>query len=143
MGLGFLYNDTVTLYNKSIDKQTGEEHWFPTLIEGASLLFKSNTTVDKNGKKSADEAKLFVDTCTLQKPYAKPKEWNDMPDDQKAVSFTFNVLEDFFVEGNTMDTAILQQGFFDWMRNHYDNVFKIVKAEQYKNLMPHFEVRGV
>ena len=86
MGLGFLYNDTVTLYNKSIDKQTGEEHWFPTLIEGASLLFKSNTTVDKNGKKSADEAKLFVDTCTLQKPYAKPKEWNDMPDDQKAVS---------------------------------------------------------
>lgn len=143
MGMGFLYNDTVTLYNKSIDKQTGEERWFPTLLEGVSLLSVHSTDVDKNGRKAADEAKLFVDTSTLKKTYIRPKEWHDMPDGQKTVFFTFTASEDFFVDGNTLDTAILQQGFYEWMRRHYDCVFKVAKAEQYKNLMPHFEVKGV
>lgn len=143
MGLGFFYDDTVTLYNKSIDKQTGRELWYPTLLENVSLVIKKSTNVDKNGMNDKDVAKLFVNAGSLPKPYIKPIVWKNMQAGDKAAYVTFTPAEDFFVEGDTTDADIPEQGFYEWMRAHHDNVFKVTAADWYKKIMPHFEVGGM
>lgn len=69
--------------------------------------------------------------------------WKQLPEDIRLQYITFTEAEDFFVEGNTTNTEIMADGFYEWMRKQHDNVFKISDVKWYRVVMPHFEIGGL
>lgn len=142
MGLDAFYIDTVTLYNRNLDKTSGHEIWFPTLLENVSLVITNGTNVSNIGKQDADAAKLLIAINKFPKLYVEPAEWKRISEADKEKYMTFTAAEDFYVEGNTVDVEIKKEGFYEWMRKNHNNVFKISGVTRYKVIMPHLEVGG-
>lgn len=138
------YNKTVTVYNRYIDDLTDKEIWYPTVLQNVHLLINKGANVSKSGTDSADAAKLFIKAAFLppdSKTYCMPKEWQRLSEEEKQKYFTFTSADDFFVEGNTTVEEVLEEDFFSYMKQKYDNCFKITNADKY-DLIPHFEVGG-
>lgn len=138
------YNKTVTVYNKTTDDLMGTETWHVTVLENVRLLVTKGANVSKSGMDSADAASLYVKLELLQddcKGYLPTKEWHRMPDKCKDYFFTFTSGEDFFVEGNTSSENISESDFFLYMKEKYDNCFKVTNVDRY-DLIPHLEVGG-
>lgn len=142
MGLDFFNSNTVTLYNRHTDKLTGREMWFPTLLSNVNLEMTKGAYINKSGTQDADSVKLFVNADNMPKPYVESVKWKNLDDEIKSEYMTFTGSEDFFVEGDTLDVKIIDEGFFEWMRKHYDNVFKVTNIDRYRDILPHFEVGG-
>lgn len=134
------YNKTVTVYNRSVEGLLGKETWFPTVLENVRLLITKGENISKSGMESADSAKLFIKTDNLPKEYKKPLEWQNLNAEDKALTFTLTSGTDFFVEGDT-SAEEPEQDFFSYMKEKYDNCFKITNADAFE-LIPHLEVGG-
>lgn len=141
--MGFFDNKTVTIFNRSFNAETEEETYFPTLLEGVDLVETKGENVSKSGMDSADAAKLFVDVGKMVKPYLPPKEWKELPEDEKAEYFTFTPAEDFFISGDHTDVELPEENAFEWMRDNLDGAYKVTTIDKYEDVLPHFEVGGV
>lgn len=139
------YDDTVTLYNGYTDGLTDVEVWLPTLFTGetaVNLSITKGANITESGMNDADTAKMHVKYSALPKPYMDPIEWQKLPSADKPKYFTFTETQDFFVKGDTTAVPILSEGFYDYMKSHYDNVFKITTVDRYDHVMPHYEIGG-
>lgn len=136
------YNKTVTVYNKTTGDLMGNETWYATVLKNVRLLVTKGANVSKSGMDSADAASLYVKPELLpedSKSYLSPKEWQNSEEKEKY--FTFTGGEDFFVEGDASAEEILEDGFFSYMKERYDNCFKVTNVDKY-DLIPHLEVGG-
>lgn len=133
------YNKTVTLYNMakgatSLDSDT----WYPTLLSNVRLLINKGANIGSVGASDADSAKLSIKDEYLIKPYMKPIAWKNS--NNKADYFTLDE-NSFFVAGDTTAESTASDDFFNYMKNKYDDCYKITTADRYE-LIPHFEVGG-
>jgi len=135
------YNKTVTVYNRSVEGLMEKETWYPTVLEGVRLLITKGENVSKSGMESADSAKLFIKTNNLSKEYKKSLEWQNLSAEDKAKTFTLTSVEDFFVEGDTTAEVPAESNFFAYMKQKYDNCFKVTNVDVFE-LIPHLEVGG-
>lgn len=136
------YNKTVTVYNRTTDDLMGAEKWYPTVLENVRLLITKGANISKSGMASADAVNLYVKPELFpekSKSYLQPKEWQNS--EEKENYFTFTDGEDFFVEGDTSAEEILEEDFFSYMKEKYDNCFKVTNVDKY-DLIPHLEVGG-
>lgn len=138
-------NKKVTVYNRHFDNIEETEVWIPTLLKNVNLVVTKNNNIEKSGVDSADTARLFVDDKCSDKEYLQPKAYKSLSLEEKENYYTFqsdDTTPDFYVEGDTTDVEIMEEGFYEWMLNHYDNVFHITAVDVYKDVMPHMEIGG-
>ena len=135
------YNKTVTVYNRTTEGLMEKETWHPTVLKDVRLLITKGENVSKSGMESADSAKLFIKTSNLSKEYKKPLEWQNLSTEDKAKTFTLTSGVDFFVEGDTTSEVPTESDFFSYMKEKYDNCFKVTNADVFE-LIPHLEVGG-
>ncbi len=141
MGLGLFYNDTVTLFNRFLDPDTGEERYYPTLLKQVNLVEKDSAAISKNGVTTSDSATLYFYEDYSDKQYVSPKCWEALSDKEKYL--TFKPTEDFFVRGDQTDVVFPASNMYEWMRDNFDSVYKITRIDKYEDILPHFEVGGV
>ena len=141
--MGFFDNKTVTLFNRSFNAETEEETYYPTLLEGVDLVETKGANVSKSGMNSADAAKLFVCIGDVNKTYMEPKAWDALTEDEKKNYITFHSTEDFFVKGEQAAVDLPETDAYEWMRNNFDDVYKVTNIDKYEDILPHFEVGGV
>nr|DAE36684.1 MAG TPA: hypothetical protein [Caudoviricetes sp.]DAV63697.1 MAG TPA: hypothetical protein [Caudoviricetes sp.] len=141
--MGFFDNKTVTLFNRSFNAETEEETYYPTLLEGVDLVETKGANVSKSGMDSADAAKLFVCIGDVNKTYMEPKAWDALTEDEKKNYITFHSTEDFFVKGDQTAVDLPETDAYEWMRNNFDDVYKVTNIDKYEDILPHFEVGGV
>lgn len=141
--MGFFDNKTVTLFNRSFNAETEEETYYPTLLEGVDLVETKGVNVSKSGMDSADAAKLFVCIGDVNKTYMEPKAWDALTEDEKKNYITFHSTEDFFVKGDQAAVDLPETDAYEWMRNNFDDVYKVTNIDKYEDILPHFEVGGV
>lgn len=141
--MGFFDNKTVTLFNRSFNAETEEETYYPTLLEGVDLVETKGANVSKSGMNSADAAKLFVCIGDVNKTYMEPKAWDVLTEDEKKNYITFHSTEDFFVKGDQAAVDLPETDAYEWMRNNFDDVYKVTNIDKYEDILPHFEVGGV
>lgn len=141
--MGFFDNKTVTLFSRSFNAETEEETYYPTLLECVDLVETKGANISKSGIDSADTVKLYVDFKNIVKPYLPPKEWENMPDKCKQYFLTFNPAQDFFIKGDQTAVDLPETDAYEWMRNNFDDVYKVTNIDKYENILPHFEVGGV
>ena len=141
--MGFFDNKTVTLFNRSFNAETEEEIYYPTLLEGVDLVETKGANVSKSGMDSADAAKLFVCIGDVNKTYMEPKAWDALTEDEKKNYITFHSTEDFFVKGDQTAVDLPETDAYEWMRNNFDDVYKVTNIDKYEDILPHFEVGGV
>lgn len=144
--MGFFDNKTVTLFNRSVNPETEEERYYPTLLEGVDLVETKGANVSKSGMDSADAVKLYIDFANLGKtlkPYLPPKAWDVLPEEEKQNYITFHSTEDFFVKGDRTDVELPEENAYEWMHETFDDVYKVTTVDKYEDILPHFEVGGV
>ncbi len=141
--MGFFDNKTVTLFNRSFNAETEEETYYPTLLEGVDLVETKGANVSKSGMDSADAAKLFVCIGDVNKTYMEPKAWDALTEDEKKNYITFHSTEDFFVKGDQTAVDLPETDAYEWMRNNFDDVYKVTNIDKYEDILPHFEIGGV
>ncbi|RHF91350.1 hypothetical protein DW650_17315 [Roseburia sp. AM23-20] len=141
--MGFFDNKTVTLFSRSFNAETEEETYYPTLLECVDLVETKGANISKSGIDSADTVKLYVDFKNIVKPYLPPKEWENMPDKCKQYFLTFNPAQDFFIKGDQTAVDLPETDAYEWMRNNFDDVYKVTNIDKYEDILPHFEVGGV
>ena len=141
--MGFFDNKTVTLFNRSFNAETEEETYYPTLLEGVDLVETKGANVSKSGMNSADAAKLFVCIGDVNKTYMEPKAWDALTEDEKKNYITFHSTEVFFVKGDQAAVDLPETDAYEWMRNNFDDVYKVTNIDKYEDILPHFEVGGV
>ena len=141
--MGFFDNKTVTLFNRSFNAETEEETYYPTLLEGVDLVETKGANVSKSGMDSADAAKLFVCIGDVNKTYMEPKAWDALTEDEKKNYITYHSTEDFFVKGDQTAVDLPETDAYEWMRNNFDDVYKVTNIDKYEDILPHFEVGGV
>lgn len=148
-----MYDSTVTIFNRSGSEKKGFV-WFPTLIMGVNLIIDKGAGMAKTGLADANKANLHIRYRTVDKQiivegkqFLLPKEWQRQADGDKAVTLTFSEGEDFFLEGEypiepvSEDDILYTNGFFAYLKQSRDNVFKINTVGKY-GLIPHFEIGG-
>lgn len=141
--MGFFDNKTVTLFNRSFNAETEEETYYPTLLEGVDLVETKGANVSKSGMDSADAAKLFVCIDDVNKTYMEPKAWDALTEDEKKNYITFHSTEDFFVKGDQTAVDLPETDAYEWMRNNFDDAYKVTNIDKYEDILPHFEIGGV
>ena len=141
--MGFFDNKTVTLFSRSFNAETEEETYYPTLLECVDLVETKGANISQSGIDSADTVKLYVDFKNIVKPYLPPKEWENMPDKCKQYFLTFNPAQDFFIKGDQTAVDLPETDAYEWMRNNFDDVYKVTNIDKYEDILPHFEVGGV
>ena len=143
MGLEMFYNKTVTLFNRSFNAETEEEKYFPTLLENVNLVETKGANISKSGMESADAATLYVSLDNMAKPYIEPKEWAELPEEEKANYITFTPTDDFYVSGDHNGTELPESNAYEYMLDNFDSVYKVTHIDKYTDVMPHLEVGGV
>lgn len=135
-----MYNDTVTVFNYYEDKKKSICRWYPTVLHDVELQINHGITVTTDGNANDNTASLHIRN-DLDK-YLNPVAFKRAEDREN--HFTLGQ-KDFFVEGE-LDLIVIDEddypnGFFEYIKSEYDNVFKITTVERYK-VIPHFEVGG-
>ena len=143
-----MYNKTVTVFNRYKSKQLGIT-WYPHVIHECYFNADKGANISKTGLENADTAKLhvpYVGDYIGDLKYLTPKEWDRQTNDKYKTTITFSEGEDFFVLGEfpeiTVNESDYPEGFFQYMNNLYDDVYRITTVGKY-TLIPHFEIGGV
>lgn len=135
-----MFTDTVTLFNFVEDKKNGTAYWYSKSLTNVELQIGKGITVTKDGNSNDNNATLHIRNM---QDYVMPIAFKALED--KTGKYTLKP-SDFFVEGQVMDTVIndndFQDGFFQYAKKHYDNVFNITSVARFKAI-PHFEVGGM
>lgn len=135
--MGFFDNKVVTVFNQSINGETGECVYFPTLLQNVDIVVKCSKTATKDGHQDADVVTLYVEDV---ENYKKPKEWENLEDAEKKQYFTFAPRKDFFVKGNCLDEYSGQS--YEEMRARYDDCYIVESVSIYEDILPHMEIGG-
>lgn len=138
-----MFTDTVTIFNYHEDKKKGIAQWYPTVLNGVELQIAKGINISKSGNDNADSASLHIQINDyIRKIYRKPKQYKNL--DDKSGHFTLKP-GDFFIEGeypeDVIDDTSYQNGFFEYMKSAYDDVYNITTVDVFK-VIPHFEVGG-
>lgn len=135
-------NDTVTVFNRYFDTITEEEKWFVSLLKNVNLVVTQGANITASGLADADTARLFLDKTACVKEYMSPKEWKNLPEEDKPMAYTFQTETDFFVKGDLTDIEVFENGFFEWVLSHYDYVYRVSTVDEYTDVLPHLEIGG-
>lgn len=146
-----MYQDTITLFNRSVD-ETGSAVWFPHVLTGVNLLYDKAVISSKYGEQSKDNAVLNIrykrengDIVIGNIPYLLPMEWEKQAEVQhEFITFKAGNEFDFFMLGDygSQETVIdTDDTFFREIQKEYDNVFAITSVAVYTTI-PHFEILG-
>lgn len=133
-------NDTVTLFNRVWDDENETETWLATVLIKCNLVATKGRNISKSGLENADTVKLYVDTAEQAHEYVKPKEYESLAD--KSNIYTFTPQIDFIVKGDVSTETSLDEGFFEYMLNKYDDVYRVTTVDEYTEVMAHLEVGG-
>lgn len=141
-----MYTKTITLFNYYESKISGIYLWYPTVLHNVHLVTDKAAIIAKYGEKSQDNAALNVREPNGSKPWLPPKEWAGQVNDMLPDSITFKS-GDFFWLGEWPDSSPINEdayidGFYDYMANKYDYVFRITTVGGPYTLIPHFEILG-
>lgn len=142
-----MYKDTVTLFNRKGGAEG--DTWYPAVLSGVNLNKDKGEVFRRYGPNASDNAVLNVrydqteDEITVcGKKWLQPKEWARQQDPSGAITFAPG---DFFYagawEGTTPlhDGAYGDQSFYEYMLNHYDDVF-MISSVGFFSVIPHMEV---
>lgn len=149
--LDYLYQDTITLFNRRVVSGTYE--WHATVLRGVHFIVQRGLIVATYGESSTDNAQLNVrytkqgnEIVIQDKVYVMPMEWRRLSEDEIADHITFTGGEEFdFIYGGVWDGDKVvyddefDSGFFNYMNSNYDEVFAITNVSQF-NFIPHFEI---
>ena len=117
-----MYEKTVTIFDYYESATTGDAYWYPHVLSDVDLI--------KNGKIL---------------PWVPPKEWKMQINNALEDTITFSD-ESFFWEGEwtggTVTDGDYRSGFYQYMNENKDNVFKITSVGGPYALIPHFEILG-
>ena len=151
-----MYEKTVTVFNYYESATTGDAYWYPHVLYGVDLITDKGSIFKKYGPDATDNAQLHVrytvqngDITITDKdgkilPWVPPKEWKKQTNDLLSKTLTFSPESDFFLEGE-WDKGVVNDddyrgGFYQYMNQNKDNVFKITSVGGPYNLIPHFEI---
>ncbi|MBR4720095.1 MAG: hypothetical protein IKP31_07645 [Lachnospiraceae bacterium] len=82
-----LCNETITVFNKRMDEDTGYDRYYPTVITGASWFCEISSNVDETGLLAANmfTIRIPIDADFSGKSYVLPV---DYPDSDPTNTFT-------------------------------------------------------
>ena len=157
-----MYSKIVTIFNYYESATTGDAYWYPHVLFNVDLNTDRGAIIKKYGADTADNAQLHViyymhatdpeDTRRLIAAksglvlWVPPKEWKKQTNDLLPETITFSPESDFFWEGE-WDKGVVNDedyrgGFYQYMNQNKDNVFKITSVGGPYSLIPHFEILG-
>ena len=152
-----MYEKTVTIFNYYESATTGDAYWYPHVLSNVDLNTDRGAIIKKYGADTADNAQLHILYGTNQSgqkviadrdsnaiPWLPPKEWKNQTNDLLSETLTFSPEDDFFWEGE-WDKGVVNDddyrgGFYQYMNQSRDNVFKITSVGGPYSLIPHFEI---
>lgn len=152
-----MYEKTLTIFNYYESPTTGDAYWYPHVLSGVDLITDKGAILKKYGPDATDNAQLHIrytvqngDVTIADKngkilPYVPPKEWKRQINNALEDTITFSD-ESFFWEGEwtggTVTESDYRNGFYQYMNENKDNVFKITSVGGPYTLIPHFEILG-
>lgn len=151
-----MYSSKITLFNYYESATTGDAYWYPHVLSGVDLITDKGAILKKYGPDATDNAQLHIrytvqngDITITDKdgkilPWVPPKEWKNQTNDLLSKTLTFSPESDFFWEGE-WDKGVVNDedyrgGFYQYMNQNKDNVFKITSVGGPYSLIPHFEI---
>lgn len=152
-----MYSKTVTIFNYYESATAGDAYWYPHVLSNVDLNTDRGAIIKKYGADTSDNAQLHILYGTNQSgqkviadkdsnavPWIPPKEWKKQTNDLLSETLTFSPEDDFFWEGE-WDKGIVSDddyrgGFYQYMNQNKDNVFKITSVGGPYSLIPHFEI---
>lgn len=152
-----MYDRKITLFNYYESATTGDAYWYPHVLSNVDLNTDRGAIIKKYGADTADNAQLHILYGTNRSgqkviadkdgnaiPWLPPKEWREQTNNLLPETLTFSPEDDFFWEGE-WDKGIVNDdnyhgGFYQYMNQSRDNVFKITSVGGPYTLIPHFEI---
>lgn len=150
-----MYDKTITIFNYFESK--GGAAWYPRIIPDVDLSTDIGSILKKYGPGSTDRVelhiayaersgqKVIVDNDGAELLWMSPKEWSKQIESELLNSITFGP-DDFFMEGVWEDGLINEDdypdGFYNFVNNQYDFVYKVSSIGGPYTLIPHFEILG-
>ena len=155
-----MYSSKITLFNYYESATTGDAYWYPHVLSNVDLNTDRGAIIKKYGADTADNAQLhvtyhmhatdpederrYINTTSGMIQWIPPKEWEKQTNDLLSETLTFSPESDFFWEGE-WDNGVVNDddyrgGFYQYMNQNKDNVFKITSVGGPYNLIPHFEI---
>lgn len=135
-----MFVDTVTIYNQY--KQNGSITWYGHVLNGVECQPYSGFKIEKKAEETDDKVSLHIPDEAVMDKYLKPKEWIRSETKEQKLTLTEG---DFFLAGEhtegTINDSDYDNGFFEYMKSQYDDVYNITSVSHYK-LIPHFEAGG-
>lgn len=97
-----LCNETITVFNAKLDKESGFDVLYGTVIDGVSWYYNTNAGITSNGYRSADTATIRIPTDADfgGKSFIQPKQWEDTED----VSSFFTLKPDTILVRGAVET---------------------------------------
>lgn len=153
-----MYDKTVTIFNFYQSDTTGAATWYPHTLTNVDLNTDRGAIIKKYGSDSSDNAQLHVrfsesngqkvitDKDDVKLPWLLPKEWKHQTNDLLDQTITFSPDTDFFWEGEWAGGEVndddYRGGFYQYMNQSKDHVFKITSVGGPYTVIPHFEILG-
>lgn len=155
-----MYSSKITLFNYYESVTTGDTYWYPHVLFNVDLNTDRGAIIKKYGPDTTDNAQLhltyymhatdpederrYINTTSGMIQWLPPKEWKKQTNDLLSETLTFSPEDDFFWEGE-WDKGVVNDedyrgGFYQYMNQSRDNVFKITSVGGPYSLIPHFEI---
>ena len=147
-----MYNSTITLFNRLAGKNG--DRWYATVIPGIHLVLDQSALLKIYGADSKNSAMLYIPFSNNDgvirvagTEWLPPKAWKAEEEAKEALTFKGGVDFDFFMEGRWTGDRVIEgekypDGFYNHMKENFDNVFAITSVSGPFSLIPHFEVVG-
>lgn len=129
-------DDTITLFNRIVDDETGKLVYIPHVLKG-NLVETKGANISTSGMTDADSCKLFLPI----ENYVPPIEWQKLTEEEQKLKYTATPQTDFFVKGN-LSEIVQSYGFFESVKENYDGVYVVTNCDIYRNVLPHLEIWG-
>lgn len=150
-----MYSKNVTIFNYYESATTGDAYWYPHVLPNVDLNTDRGAIIRRYGIDSSDNSELHVSYCRVGNDakiaadsklllYVPPIMWREQTNDLLPETITFTPGTDFFWEG-VWDRGVVNDedyrgGFYQYMNQRLDNVFKITSVGGPCGLIPHFEI---
>lgn len=163
-----MYSEKVTVFN--FYESSTASIWYPHVLFGVDLITDRGQLIQRYGPDNSDNASLHIafsqidgqmvivnsqtgalaeNTLGEPLPWLPPKAWKEQVNDLLDDTITFSP-GDFFWAGEWAGGAVndadysdrRQDGFYAFMNNKYDFVYKITSVGGPYTVIPHFEVLG-
>lgn len=155
-----MYDKKITLFNYCEDPETEKASWYPHVLSNVDLNTDKGAILKKYGSDTTDNAQLhiayymhatdpeddriMIATAGGMFPWIPPKKWKRQTNNLLSETLTFSPEDDFFWEGKwdkgVVNDADYRNGFYQYMNQNKDNVFKITSVSEPYTVIPHFEI---